>query len=416
MTSLFKKISVLAIAAFVAMAVSAQVKPGVETLRDGGFEQLKGKRVGLITNPSGVDNNLVSTIDILANAPGVKLTALYSPEHGVRGDIAAGEKVDTYTDSKTGVTVYSLYGKNKKPSAEMLKDVDVLVYDIQDNGCRSFTFISTMGLCMEACAENGKEFMVLDRPNPLSGLKVEGNLVEDGFFSLVSQFKIPYLYGLTPGELALMLNDGMLKDGKKTKLTVVPMTGWHRYMTFDQTGMPWILPSPHQPYPQSAVYYPTTGIIGELYFVSIGVGYTMPFQLICASWIDATEFCNRLNALNLKGIMFRPIHIKPYYSVGKGENLQGVQLYVTDVLDCELTMVQFHAMEILAEMYPDKRLLDEDGQGTLGNRWNMFDKVCGTDQIRIKFSKNYKVADIIDYWNKDAEAFKAKSAKYYLYK
>ena len=160
MTSLFKKISVLAIAAFVAMAVSAQVKPGVETLRDGGFEQLKGKRVGLITNPSGVDNNLVSTIDILANAPGVKLTALYSPEHGVRGDIAAGEKVDTYTDSKTGVTVYSLYGKNKKPSAEMLKDVDVLVYDIQDNGCRSFTFISTMGLCMEACAENGKEFMV----------------------------------------------------------------------------------------------------------------------------------------------------------------------------------------------------------------------------------------------------------------
>ena len=141
----------------------------------------------------------------------------------------------------------------------------------------------------------------------------------------------------------------------------------------------------------------------------------MPFQLICASWIDANEFCKRLNALNLKGIMFRPIHIKPYYSVGKGENLQGVQLYVTDVLDCELTMVQFHAMEILAEMYPDKRLLDEDGQGTLGNRWNMFDKVCGTDQIRIKFSKNYKVADIIDYWNKDVDAFKEKSKKYYLY-
>ena len=415
MKSVFKKISVLAIAAFVAMAATAQVKPGVETLRDGGFEKLKGKRVGLITNPSGVDNNLVSTIDILANAPGVELKALYSPEHGVRGDIPAGEKVDTYTDAATGVTVYSLYGKNKKPSAEMLKDVDVLVYDIQDNGCRSFTFISTMGLCMEACAENGKEFMVLDRPNPLSGLKVEGNLVEEGFYSLVSQFEIPYLYGLTPGELALMLNDGMLKDGKKTKLTVVPMQGWHRYMTFDQTGMPWILPSPHQPYPQSAIYYPTTGIIGELYFVSIGVGYTMPFQLICASWIDANEFCKRLNALNLKGIDFRPIHIKPYYSVGKGENLQGVQLYVTDVLDCELTMVQFHAMEILAEMYPDKRLLDEDGQGTLGNRWNMFDKVCGTDQIRIKFSKNYKVADIIDYWNKDVEAFKAKSAKYYLY-
>ncbi|MBQ1987493.1 MAG: DUF1343 domain-containing protein [Muribaculaceae bacterium] len=411
-----KKLSIfLSLVCLVSFLGMAQVKPGIETLRDGGFEQLKGKRVGLITNPSGVDNNLKSTIDILSEAEGVKLTALYSPEHGVRGDIYAGAKVDTYVDKKTGVTVFSLYGKNKKPSAEMLKDVDVLIYDIQDNGCRSFTFISTMGLCMEACAENNKEFMVLDRPNPLSGLKVEGCLVEDGFYSLVSQFPIPYLYGLTPGELALMLNDGMLKDGKKAKLTVVPMTGWHRYMTFDQTGMPWILPSPHQPYPQSAVYYPTTGIIGELYNISIGVGYTMPFQLICAPWIEADKFCDRMNGLNLKGIVFRPIHIKPYYSQSKGENIQGVQLYVTDVLDADLTMVQFHAMEVLAEMYPEKRLLDEDGQGTLGNRWNMFDKVCGTNKIRIEFSKNYKVADIIEYWNKDVDAFREKSKKYYLY-
>ena len=393
-----KKIVLTAILAISTLVASAIVKPGVEVLRDGGFEQLQGKRVGLLTNPSGVE-----------------LNALYSPEHGVRGDVLAGEKVDTYVDKNTGVKVFSLYGKNKKPSAEMLKDIDVLVYDIQDNGCRSFTFISTMGLCMEACAENGKEFMVLDRPNPLSGLKVEGNIVEEGFFSLVSQFPIPYLYGLTPGELALMLNDGMLKGGVKTKLTVVPMEGWHRYMTFDQTGMPWILPSPHQPYPQSAIYYPTTGIIGELYFVSIGVGYTMPFQLMCAPWIDANEFCKRLTAKNLKGVSFRPIHIKPFYSVSKGENIQGVQVYVNDVLDADLTMVQFHAMEVLAELYPDKRLLDEDGKGTLGNRWNMFDKVCGTSKIREMFSKNYKVADIIDYWNKDVEAFKIKSSKYYLY-
>ena len=412
-----KKISlIISLVCLVSFMGMAQVKPGVETLRDGGFAQLKGKKVGLITNPSGVDNNLKSTIDILSDADGVELVALYSPEHGVRGDIYAGAKVDTYVDKKTGVKVYSLYGKNKKPSKEMLKDVDVLIYDIQDNGCRSFTFISTMGLCMEACAENGKEFMVLDRPNPLSGLKVEGCLVEEGFFSMVSQFAIPYMYGLTPGELALMLNDGMLKDGKKAKLTVVPMTGWHRYMTFDQTGMPWILPSPHQPYPQSAVYYPATGIIGELYNISIGVGYTMPFQLICASWIEADKFCDRLNALNLKGVVFRPIHIKPFYSQSKGENIQGVQLYITDVLDAELTMIQFHAMEILAEMYPDKRLLDENGQGTLGNRWRMFDLVCGTNKIRLEFSKNYKVADIKDYWDKDVDAFKEKSKKYYLYK
>lgn len=412
-----KKLSlIISLVCLVSFMGMAQVKPGVETLRDGGFAQLKGKKVGLITNPSGVDNNLKSTIDILSEAEGVDLVALYSPEHGVRGDIYAGAKVDTYVDKKTGVKVYSLYGKNKKPSKEMLNDVDVLIYDIQDNGCRSFTFISTMGLCMEACAENGKEFMVLDRPNPLSGLKVEGCLVEEGFFSMVSQFAIPYMYGLTPGELALMLNDGMLKDGKKAKLTVVPMTGWHRYMTFDQTGMPWILPSPHQPYPQSAVYYPATGIIGELYNISIGVGYTMPFQLICASWIEADKFCDRLNALNLKGVVFRPIHIKPFYSQSKGENIQGVQLYITDVLDAELTMIQFHAMEILAEMYPDKRLLDENGQGTLGNRWRMFDLVCGTNKIRLEFSKKYKVADIKEYWDKDVDAFKEKSKKYYLYK
>lgn len=412
-----KKISlIISLVCLVSFMGMAQVKPGVETLRDGGFAQLKGKKVGLITNPSGVDNNLKSTIDILSEAEDVELVALYSPEHGVRGDIYAGAKVDTYVDKKTGVKVYSLYGKNKKPSKEMLNDVDVLIYDIQDNGCRSFTFISTMGLCMEACAENGKEFMVLDRPNPLSGLKVEGCLVEEGFFSMVSQFSIPYMYGLTPGELALMLNDGMLKDGKKAKLTVVPMTGWHRYMTFDQTGMPWILPSPHQPYPQSAVYYPATGIIGELYNISIGVGYTMPFQLICASWIEADKFCDRLNALNLKGVVFRPIHIKPFYSQSKGENIQGVQLYITDVLDAELTMIQFHAMEILAEMYPDKRLLDENGQGTLGNRWRMFDLVCGTNKIRLEFSKNYKVADIKEYWDKDVDAFKEKSKRYYLYK
>ncbi|MDE5971009.1 MAG: DUF1343 domain-containing protein, partial [Muribaculaceae bacterium] len=183
-----------------------KVKPGIEVLRDNNFAQLQGKRVGLITNPSGVDNNLKSTIDILHEAPGVTLTALYSPEHGVRGDVHAGDHVDNAVDPATGVPVYSIYGKTQKPTPEMLEDVDVLIYDIQDNGCRSFTFISTMGLAMDACAELGKEFMVLDRPNPVGGNKVEGNLVEDSCYSFVSQFSIPYLYGLTPGELAQYLN------------------------------------------------------------------------------------------------------------------------------------------------------------------------------------------------------------------
>ncbi len=399
--------------AAISMMASAQVKPGVEVLRDNGFAQLKGKRVGLITNPSGVDNNLKSTIDILHEAPGVELVGLYSPEHGVRGDVHAGDKVDTYTDAATGVTVYSIYGKTLKPTPEMLKDVDVLVYDIQDNGCRSFTFISTMGKAMEACAEQGKEFMVLDRPNPVGGNKVEGNLVEDSCYSFVSQFPIPYLYGLTPGELAQYLNEeGLLKDGAKANLTVVPMEGWTRDMTFQQTGMPWVLPSPHQPNAESALLYPASGILGELNYMNIGVGYTMPFKLFCATWIEADKLSQRLNALDIPGVKFRPIHIKPFYGFGKDENMQGVEFYITDKDKAPLSLIQFYVMQEIADMYPDKAAFKAGDP----KRFNMFDKVTGSKEIRKRFGKNYKVADMIDYWNKDAEAFRKASEKYRLYK
>ncbi|MBQ1185689.1 MAG: DUF1343 domain-containing protein, partial [Muribaculaceae bacterium] len=202
------------ILACVALFGSAQVKTGLEVLKEQDFALLKGKRVGLITNPTGVDNNLVSTIDILYNADGVNLVALYAPEHGVRGNALGGENISQTKDARTGLKVYSLYGKTYKPTAEMLRDIDIMVYDIQDIGCRSYTFISTMGKAMEACAENGVKFVVLDRPNPLGGEKVEGPLVEIGYKSFVSQYPIPYVYGLTAGELALLLNgEGMLRNG-----------------------------------------------------------------------------------------------------------------------------------------------------------------------------------------------------------
>ncbi len=404
----------LAAAAALAVGAAAQaVKPGIEVLRDMDFEPLKGKRVGLITNPTGVDNRLKSTVDILHEAEGVNLTALFGPEHGVRGDVHAGDHVDNAVDPATGVPVYSIYGSTRKPTPEMLKDVDVLVYDIQDNGCRSFTFISTMGLAMEACAEQGKEFMVLDRPNPLGGNKVEGNLVEDSCISFVSQFPIPYLYGLTPGELASYLNgEGLAtKDGSKVKLSVIPMKGWKRDMDFRATGMPWVLPSPHMPTPESVIYYPVSGILGELYYMSIGVGYTEPFKLFCAPWIDAEQLAARLNARNLPGLMFRPIHIKPFYSTNKGENIQGVEVYVTDVEAAPLSLTQFYVMEELADMYPDHRVFDHADKG----RFSMFDKVCGSPQIRERFSRRHRTADIVDYWNKDNDSFKAASAPYRLY-
>ena len=407
-----KKTIIAAIAALTATAALAQVKPGIEVLRDRNFEGLRGMRVGLITNPTGVDNNLKSTIDILAEAPEVELKGLYSPEHGVRGDVHAGDHVSTYIDPATGVTVYSIYGATRKPTPEMLDSIDVLVYDIQDNGCRSFTFISTMGVAMEACAEQGKKFMVLDRPNPIGGDIVEGNLVEDSCVSFVSQFPIPYLYGLTPGELARYLNEeGLLENGVKCDLTVVPMEGYNRSMDFRATGMPWVLPSPHMPVPETSIYYPMSGILGELDYMNIGVGYTEPFKLFCASWVDGEDLARRLNARNIPGLIFRPIHIKPFYAFGKGEDLAGVEFYVTDKNVAPLSLTQFYVMEELAQMYPDHKAFDVAPAARL----KMFDKVTGSREIRRRFGENYRVADIIDYWNKDADNFRAASAPYHLY-
>lgn len=391
----------------------AAVMPGIEVLASDNFSQLKGKRVGLITNPTGIDNSLKSTIDILHEAPGVELTALFAPEHGVRGDYVAGAAVANEVDAKTGVKVYSLHGKTKKPTAEMLKNVDVLVYDIQDIGTRSYTFISTMGKAMEAAAENGKEFMVLDRPNPLGGNKVEGCIVEPGCFSFVSQYPIPYIYALTPGELAEYLNnEGLLAGGVKVKLTVIPMKGWSRDMTFADTGMPWVLPSPHIPTPETALLYPATGIMGELDYVSIGVGYTLPFKLTGATWINAQRLTEKLTSLSIPGVEFRPIHYKPFYAIFKGENLNGVEIYITDPEAAPLSLIQFYIMQELAAMNPAKKAFAAATQ----SRLSMFDKVTGSTKIRQLFGKNYKVSDMQDYWNKDVEQWKAKTRQYQLYK
>lgn len=389
------------------------VKPGIEVLRDRGFDILQGKRVGLVTNPSGVDRNLVSTVDILHNAPGVELVALYGPEHGVRGDIHAGDKVEGNVDPKTGIIVHSLYGKTQKPTMEMLEGLDAIIYDIQDIGCRSFTFISTMGKVMEAAAEKGIEVIVLDRPNPLGGEKVEGPLVEEGFFSFVSQFAIPYVYGLTCGELALMLNqEGLLKDGVQCNLTVVPMEGWERYMIYEDTNLPWVLPSPHIPQPASSFYYPAVGIAGELGAYSIGVGYTLPFQMLATEGVDADELADRLNAKQLPGVLFRPLHVKPFYSMGAGKTLQGVQLYVTDAKAARLTEIQFHILEVIAELNPERAAFNLAPE----NRHRMFDIVTGSDYFRKTFAERHRFEDIQERWRADEEAFKTRSQAYYLYK
>lgn len=391
-------------------AQKIHIKTGIEVLKESNFKILQGKRVGLITNPTGVDNNLKSTIDILYEAPNVQLVALNGPEHGVRGDVHAGDKIESFTDPNTGVPVHSLYGATRKPTKEMLEGVDVLVYDIQDIGCRSYTYISTMYLAMQAAAENDIEFVVLDRPNPLGGQKIEGNLVEDGFFSFVSQLKIPYVYGLTCGELAeMIIGEKMIP--KPCKLQVVKMKKWKRKMNFGETGLPWVPTSPHIPFAHSAYFYPVSGILGELGYMSIGVGYTLPFEIFAAEWINAENFAKALNTKRLPGITFRPIHLKPYYSVGQGKNLQGVQVFLTDFSKARLSDIQFHVMEVAAQLYPDHKVFDHAPK----NRFDMFDKVSGSDFIRLEFSKNHRFSDIQSFWTKDEEAFRKLSKKYYFY-
>jgi len=417
--------NILALAAFVCFSAlsysqssSAVVKPGVEVLAERGFEGLVGKNVGLVTNPSGVDSHLRSTIDILFEAPEVNLKALFGPEHGVRGEAYAGSYVTDSKDAKTGLPVYSIYGPNRKPSQKMLEGLDVVVYDIQDVGSRSYTFISTLGLVMRACAEKGIEVMVLDRPNPLGGNKVEGCVVEPGYFSFVSEFSIPYIYGLTVGELALLLNEEGLNCGEKgneapakCKLSVIPMEGWHRNMLYPDTKLPWILPSPNIPFAESAVGYPTSGIIGEFQnYLNIGIGYTLPFEVFAAEWIDADKLKERLDSYNIPGTAFRTIHFTPMAGAQKGTLLHGVQFHYTDFEAASCTMTQFYVMQAVYELYPDHNPF-KDSAG----RNNMFDKVCGTNYVRLNFEKRLKVEDIKDYWFKDVERFKKLSGKYYLY-
>lgn len=393
-----------------ANAQMIRVKTGLEVLVDSNFALLNGKRVGLVTNPTGVDKNFKSTIDILNEAKNVNLVALYSPEHGLRGDVHAGDKIDSNTDTKTGLPVHSLYGATRKPTHEMLKGVDVIVFDIQDNGCRSFTYISTMGLVMQTAAECGVEVIVLDRPNPLGGRKIEGSIVEKEYTTFVSQYPIPYIYGLTCGELALMINEEKML-GETCDLTIVQMEGWMRDMTYKDTGLAWILPSPHTPQAETSCYYPATGMLGELSYLSTGIGYTLPFQMLGAAWIDAEKFATAMNNLNLPGWYFRPVTYNPFYGWGKGETLHGVQLYITDYDVVKLTEPQFYAIEVLAKLYPGHKLVDSHRE----DRCAMFDKVLGSNYIRETLFKNHTFSSIKDFWYKDIETFKSLSEQYYLY-
>lgn len=389
-----------------------KVRPGIEVLRDRKFDILQGKRVGLITNPTGIASDFQATADILAKAPGVKLSALFGPEHGVRGDVEAGRYIESSVDERTGVPVYSLYGKTRKPTPEMLRGIDVLVYDIQDIGVRSYTYISTMGFAMEAAAENNIPFVVLDRPNPLTGTKVEGTMLDPRFKSFVGMYPIPYVYGMTAGELAQMINgEGWLNGGRQCALTVVPMEGWKREMWWEDTGLPWVPPSPHIPHAWTPLFYVMTGLLGELGTANQGVGYTMPFELVGAPWIDGEQLARYLNAQGLQGVEFRPTTYRPFYFDTTGLTYRGVQIHITDRNQVELSAVQFSILEALFRLFPDKNIFERSRP----DRLTMFDKVNGSDEVRRLLTTSNNVDEILRVIDRERAQFIIKREKYLLY-
>ena len=415
-----KNLSFLILTFALAVALHAQpqprpkpvIKTGIDVLVENNFSPLIGRRVGLITNPTGVSNTLVSTVDIFARAKELKLVALYGPEHGVRGDVAAGGQIESYTDPATGIPVFSLYGKTHKPTPEMLEGVDVLVYDIQDIGSRSYTYINTMAVAMEAAAENNIDFVVLDRPNPLTGNKIEGNILDVKYKSFVGMFPIPYVYGMTCGELATLLNgEGWLKGGAACRLTVIKINGWNRSMWWEETGLEWVPTSPHIPNAATALFYAGTGILGELDAVSIGVGYTLPFQLVGTPWIDASRFAQALNAKKIAGVYFRPIIYKPFYAAMQGKLVNGVQIYILDREKVNLVNLQLHIIQVMNDLYPARSIFALSDS----SRIQMFDKVMGTNAVRLALEKKAPVEEIVSHWNKDIESFRLIRKKYLLY-
>ena len=411
---------------------AARVKPGVQVFLDRHLDLVKGKRVGLITNPTGTDGLLQSTIDLFFTNPSVKLVALYGPEHGVRGDAQAGQYVPFYIDRKYGIPeynlpVFSLYGQSKKPDPGMLKNIDefmrsfdtketgkvpeaamvegidVMVFDIQDVGTRVYTYVATMAYAMQAAAENGIDFVVLDRPNPVNGVDMEGPVLEyPEFSSFIGLFPIPERHGMTMGELAGLFNDKFL--ARKARLTVVPMEGWKREMWFDETGLPWVIPSPNMPTLETATVYP--GLVAiEGTNLSEGRGTTKPFELFGAPWIDGYDLAQTLNGLGLSGVRFREAWFTPSFSKFQGQLCGGCQVHVTDRDAFRPFAAALHIIKTVRDAYPGKFEFHAD----------YFDQVMGTASVRAALEAGTGVPAILENIRPGLEVFTDLRKAYLIY-
>lgn len=364
----------------------------------------KGKRVGLITNPTGIDSNFKSSIDILKEK--TNLVALFSPEHGIRASIQAGQRLDTYVDEETGITVYSLYGATKKPSKEIMDKIDIIAIDIQDNGSRYYTFIYTMAYCMQACAEYGKTFVVFDRPNPINGEQVEGNKLDTSKYrSFVGYYEMPQRHGLTMGELALLFNN---EYGIGCDLRIVPMTNWERWMDFEDTGLPWVIPTPNLPTIASAYAYNATCIF-EGTNVSEGRGTTTPFEIIGAPWLKSEQLSRELNSLNIEGVFFRPQYYTPTFSKYKGELCGGVFVHITDRHKFNGVNCSFIVLDYIRKHYQEEFKINPPYK--VGSP-SLFEFEAGSDLF---IKQECPIEEQLKVLNRDAEEFREIRKKYLIY-
>lgn len=380
----------------------AQIKNGIDLI-DRNSHLFEGKRLGLVTGPSGLNKGLKSTIDLLNERYDLK--ALYSPEHGVRGNFQAGVHIDTYVDECTGITAYSLYGDNRKPSPEMLRDIDVLVMDIQDVGSRYYTYLYTMSYCMEACAENRKTFVYLDRINPIGGVEVEGGILDTRYASFVGMHPIPPRYGLTAGELAMLFNR---EFGIGCELEVVRIEGWERDMYMSDTDLLWVNPSPNITSIDTAVLYNGTCLF-EGTNVSEGRGTTKPFEMIGAPWLDPFRLADRMNGMALPGVIFRPVYFEPAFSKHKGRQCRGVQVHITDRKAVKPLELGIRLLYEIMDSDPD-RFEWVPPNIEKGNYF--IDLLGGGEDIR---QRRCEADGLIEKWRGESRRFKALKEKYHIY-
>jgi uncharacterized protein YbbC (DUF1343 family) len=395
---------------FFCQTLFASVDLGVDLFfSDGVIEGFQGKRIGLITNQSGVNKQLVSTFDLFAKSSKFTLAAVFAPEHGLFGAIAAEKEVKNEKIGK--VPVYSLYGKTRRPTPEMLKGIDVLVYDIQEIGSRSYTYASTLYYVMEEAAKLQIPVVVLDRPNPLGGKLVDGPMLEEKFRSFMGYVNVPYCHGMTIGELARYFN-GEYKIG--CSLRVISMKGWKRDMSFKETGLFWVPTSPYIPDAETPLFYATTGLMGNLSLVSIGIGYTLPFKVVGAPWIKGREFADKLNAQNLPGVKFLPFHFTPQYGLYKGEVCQGILIVIADRHSYKPVQVQSFILGVIKSMYP--KIFQEKWELLSNLKKELFCKAVGGEEFfAILASEKHPAWKMSAHQKEERQSYLEKRKKYLLY-